>query len=331
MNYTTAKAPNEKFEACETLLKKKKVIVIAGPTAAGKTDLSIELCKLINGQVISADSMQVYRGLDIGTAKATIDQQKKITHHLIDIRDIDEPYNVAAYVRDAGEVISHMLSEDTVPVVVGGNGFYIHSLLYGGPLGPSPDPVVRASLEDDLQKFGVELMFDKLRQLDPEYANTITVQDKHKIIRALEIIQVSNKKVSDYPKSNYDINKAPYEFLCYFIYYPKPLIYHRIEQRCDLMLEDGLLHETIQMINKGLLNNSSAKNAIGYRQVLDYLETNKDDAAYRHFVSEFKKASRHYAKRQFTWFRREPAFRWVDMSQITQQQLISDIITDFMS
>jgi tRNA dimethylallyltransferase len=310
-------------------VKKKKVIVISGPTATGKTDLSIKLAKRLKGEIISADSMQVYKGLDIGTAKATFEQMDQITHHLIDIRDVEEIYNVAAYARDANEVISHLFVEDKIPIVAGGNGFYIHALIYGPPQGPSSIPEVRNKIEDDLEKFGVEMLFNKLKALDPEYAQTITIQDKHKIVRALEIITITNKKVSDFPKPNCNENQIQHDFLCYFIYYPKPVLYERIEKRCDLMLEMGLIQETKEMLKKGLEFNSSAKNAIGYRQVLDYLNTSQSEKEYKEFVSQFKKASRNYAKRQFTWFKKEPLFQWVDLSEISQDELVERIIQDF--
>jgi tRNA dimethylallyltransferase len=309
----------------------KKVIILAGPTATGKTDLSIQLAKRLKGEVVSADSMQVYRGLDIGTAKATLDQIKEVPHHLIDIRDVNEPYNVAAYVRDATEVICHLLAENKTPIIVGGNGFYLHSLIYGPPKGPSSVPEIRKRIEEDLEKFGVEMLFNKLKLVDPEYASTITLQDRHKIVRALEIITITNKKVSEFPKPNYDSEEVQFNFLCYFMYFPKPILYERIERRCDLMLEQGLVHETEKMLPLGLSENSSAKNAIGYRQVLDFLETDQSHDAYQEFVSNFKKASRHYAKRQFTWFKKEPLFEWIDMSKTSQYELVEKISSDFLS
>jgi tRNA dimethylallyltransferase len=305
----------------------KKVIVIAGPTATGKTDLSIELAMKIRGEIVSADSMQVYKGLDIGTAKATLEQMSKVPHHLIDIREIVEPYNAAAYARDAYEAISHIMAENKVPIVVGGNGFYLQSLLYGPPEGPPSDPIIRKSLEDELEKFGVEMLFSKLKAFDPIYASTITLQDKHKIVRALEIITITHKKVSDFPKPTQKKPVDTFEFVCFFIYYPKPILYERIEKRCDIMLQEGLIDETIRMKELGLEQNSSAQTAIGYRQVLDYLKTEMTPKDYQNFVAEFKKASRNYAKRQFTWFRKQPLFEWIDLTQISHSQLIDKILS----
>ncbi len=328
MHTSTFLNPLELKQITERAQQKKKVIIIAGPTATGKTDLSIELAQKLRGEIVSADSMQVYRGLNIGSAKATLEQMQVVPHHLIDIRDVDEPYNVAAYVRDALEAISHILSENKIPIVVGGNGFYIHSLIYGPPKGPTSIPEIRKKLEEDLDKFGVEMLFTKLKAFDPEYAETITIQDRHKIVRALEIIAITNKKVSEFPKPGFNDEDLKFDFLCYFIYYPKPTIYQRIEQRCEMMLEDGLIHETEEMQKKGLEKNNSASSAIGYRQVLDFLKTDRSAKAYTEFVTEFKKASRHYAKRQFTWFKKEPLFQWVDMSQTSQHQLVETIIKD---
>lgn len=309
----------------------KKVIILAGPTATGKTDLSIDLAKQLNGEIVSADSMQVYKGLDVGTAKVTIEQMQGVPHHLIDIREVNEPYNVAAYAKDATAAITHILSKGKTPIVVGGNGFYLHALIYGPPLGPSSLPEVRKKIEEDLEKFGVELLFEKLTLLDPQYAATITLQDRHKIVRALEIITITNKKVTDFPKPNYNEENLPFQFLCYFMYYPKPQIYQRIEKRCDEMMQQGLVEETKKMIIKGLENNSSAANAIGYRQVLQYLKSEQSSGDYHRLIDEFKKASRHYAKRQFTWFKREPLFQWKDLSMMTKTQLIQEILADYRS
>jgi tRNA dimethylallyltransferase len=323
------RTPEEKKQKGEDCVKKKKIIILAGPTATGKTALSLKLAQILGGEIISADSMQVYRGLDIGTAKATLEEQRAAPHYLLDIRDVDEPYNVASYYHDARAAIEDIHMKDKVAIVVGGNGFYIHSLIYGPPQGPPSVPEIRKKIEEDLEKFGVELLFAKISQLDPDYAKTITLQDRHKIVRALEIMTLTNQRVTDFPKPGSEKTPLDLDFHCWFIYYSKPILYKRIEERCDKMLEEGLIGEVVRMKEQGLLSNTSACNAIGYRQALDFLETDLSSEAYSHFVREFKKASRHYAKRQFTWFKKEPLFNWIDLEKIPPDLLLEYMIRDF--
>ncbi len=321
--------PTEKKYAVLNQVKKKKVIVIAGPTATGKTDLSLDLASLLPSEIVSADSMQVYKGLDIGSAKATKQQMDRVPHHLIDIRSVDEPYNVAAYAADALEAITHILADGKTPIVVGGNGFYLHALIYGPPLGPSSVPEIRMKIEEDLDKFGVEMLFNKLQSFDPDYAKTITLQDRHKIVRGLEIMMLTGKRVSEFPKPGSDLSQSPFDFQCYFIYYPRPVLYPRIEKRCEEMIESGLIEETERMLSCGLDKNNSAMCAIGYRQVIDYIRTNRSKEDFYQFLNEFKKASRQYAKRQFTWFKKEPLFEWVNLEELPRSTVIEKIIQAF--
>ncbi|NGX43446.1 MAG: tRNA dimethylallyltransferase [Chlamydiae bacterium] len=293
-------------------LPKKKVIVLAGPTACGKTDFAIELAKDLPGEIISADSMQVYRGMDIGTSKVSPEERKAVPHYLIDIRNITESFNVVDFYYEARHCCQEIHRRGAVPIIVGGSGFYLHSLLYGPPSGPPSVPELRKSLEEEMEKFGIEALYERLRQLDPQYASTITKNDKQKIIRALEIISVSGQKVS---KHSWKGRRTPqnFDFHCWFLYRPKEKLYERIEKRCEKMMEAGLLEEVKQLKKEGLLENSSTSQAIGYRQALDYLETEQTDVDYCHFLEQFKQASKRYAKRQFTWFRKEPLFRWLDL------------------
>jgi tRNA dimethylallyltransferase len=321
-------SPLAQKEKSELEKKKKKILVIAGPTAVGKTELSIKIAQGIGGEVISSDSMQVYRGADIGSAKPTREELRAVAHHLIDIRDIDEPFNVSQFHEEASASLEEILLRKKVPILVGGAGFYVHTFLYGAPKGPPSNKEVRAKLESDLEKFGVEMLYDKLSELDPDYARCITVQDRHKIVRALEIILISGKKVSEIPKPSEEDLSREFDFRCWFIYYPKPLLYPRIEKRCDMMIENGLIEEVLKL-RSGLEKNSAAANAIGYRQVLEYLNTSQSDLDWDRFVASFKQASRNYAKRQFTWFRREPLFRWLDLSLTNLERAQEIIIRDF--
>lgn len=303
---------------------KKKVIVIAGPTGTGKSHFAMGLARSIGGEIISADSMQVYRGMNIGTAKPTQEEMLEIPHHLIDIRDVKDSFNVVDFYYEAKHACQLILARDNVPIIVGGAGFYLHSLLYGPPSGPPSVPEVRKSLEEEMQKLGQDVLYARLEELDPQYAKTITKNDKQKIIRGLEIMVLCGKKVS---KLAWKSKKKPlnYDFRCWYLHRPRERLYHRIEKRCDQMLEYGFLDEVKQLEIDGLRENTSACQAIGYRQALDYLNSPKNPADYHKFVQAFKQASRNYAKRQRTWFAKEPLFNWIDMD-LHDYEIIRDMI-----
>lgn len=308
--------------------KKKRVLVIAGPTAAGKTQLSLSLAAALGGEIVSADSMQVYRGMDIGTAKAAAEERSAIAHHLIDICNLDTVFNVAEFYKHVQDSFRDIIARENVPIVVGGSGFYIHAILYGPPEGPPSNPEVRQQLYKQMQDLGPEVLYERLQIFDPDYAATISEYDKHKIIRGLEIMALSEKRVSDFAKPD-KLQEQEYDFRCWFLYYPKEKLYTRIEQRCDEMLRRGLIDEVKELEKQGLRLNPTASQAIGYRQVLHYLSTPQSSTDYEAFVSEFKKASRHYSKRQFTWFRKEPQFRWLNLEEHPTERLKELILQDF--
>lgn len=308
--------------------KRKKIIVIAGPTAVGKTQLSLLVAKALNGEIISADSMQVYRGMDIGTAKVGKKERQDIPHHLIDIKEVTEGFNVAQFYHAAMSAIRETLLHEAVPVVVGGTGFYLHSLLYGPPSGPPSEPELRKNLEKELKEQGSSALYERLRLLDPEYAGTITQRDRHKIVRALEIISLTNKKVSQFQKVPYE-GAEHFDFRCWFLYMPKEVLYPRIEMRCDKMIADGLIDEVKQLKELGIEKNSSAAHAIGYRQCLEFLATQQSQDDWDHFVTAFKQASRRYSKRQMTWFRNEPQFRWLNVHALSPQDVMETVLQDY--
>ena len=229
---------------------------------------------------------------------------------------------------EATLVLQDILLRDKVPILVGGAGFYMNAFLYGPPKGPPSDKELRAKLEEDIEKFGPELLYEKLKEFDPDYASSITIQDRHKIIRALEIISLTGKKVSEIPKPSQEDLSREFDFRCWFIYYPKPIVYERIDRRCEEMVEKGLINEVVDLQSRGLEKNRSAAHSIGYRQALEYLNSAQTDRDWDEFMTSFKRASRNYAKRQFTWFRRESMFRWLDLSQVTKEQAAEIIIQD---
>lgn len=308
---------------------KKRIIVISGPTATGKTAFSLALAKLLGGEVISADSMQVYRGMNIGTAKIRLEEMGDVPHHMIDICDVHEPFNVVDYYEEASKTCREVLARGRVPIVVGGTGFYIHGLIYGPPEGPPSSPQLREKLEADMEKFGTEFLYEKLKELDSEYAATISHADRHKIIRALEIISLTNKRVSEFPNPLEAKKPKEFDFQPWFLYWPKEILYSRIEMRCDQMIAEGLEEEVKKLEKQGLRGNLSTEQAIGYRQCLEYLDSPKTDRDFEHFVWAFKQASRRYAKRQFTWFRKQPLFQWVNLSEHEPEEVIQRIIFEY--
>lgn len=308
--------------------KKKRVLVIAGPTAAGKTQLSLSLAAAVGGEIVSADSMQVYRGMDIGTAKALPEERAAIAHHLIDICGLETVFNVAEFYKHVQDAFSGIIARENVPIVVGGSGFYIHAILYGPPEGPPSNPEVRKQLYQQMHDLGTEVLYERLQMFDPNYAATISEFDRHKIIRGLEIMALSEKRVSDFAKPN-KLQEQEYDFRCWFLYYPKEKLYTRIEQRCDEMIRRGLIDEVKELEKRGLRLNPTASQAIGYRQALEFLSSPQSESDFQLFVSNFKKASRHYSKRQFTWFRKEPQFRWLNLEEHPPERLKELILQDF--
>lgn len=308
-------------------IRKPRVIVIAGPTCVGKTRHAVLIAQTIGGEIISADSMQVYRGMDIGTAKATARERALIQHHLIDTHDLNERFNVADFYKEAIGAIQDILARGRIPIVVGGTGFYIHALIYGPPQGPPSEPEMRERLEQELKDAGSDVLYARLTELDPDYARQITRSDRHKIVRALEIIALTNRKVSTFPKA--DIPTQVFDFRCWFLHVSKEILYPHIEMRCDEMIANRFIEEVRNLIPKGLRENPSASQAIGYRQCLEFLDSQQSPEDFDAFVAAFKQASRRYAKRQFTWFRKEPLFRWLDIEHLPMERVSEIIIEDY--
>lgn len=309
---------------------KKKVIILAGPTACGKSALAMHFAEQRGAEIISADSMQVYRGMDIGTAKATKEEREKVPHHLIDVRNVNEPFNVVDFYYEARHCCQTVHGHESIPLIVGGSGFYLHSLIYGPPSGPPSMPELRKALEEECERLGSEALYERLKQLDPHYAATITKNDKQKIVRGLEIVTLTGKRVS---KLSWKGRQRPqnYDFRCWFLHRPREHLYHRIDKRCDKMIEEGFLDEVKKLDKEGLRTNTSACQAIGYRQALEYLDSRQSASDYQRFIETFKQSSRNYAKRQFTWFRKEPLFRWLDLEMHDPEVALEMIRQDYES
>lgn len=325
---TLTPTPLEKKDPLKAKKSKKKIILLAGPTGCGKTQLSINLSQCLgNCEIVSADSMQVYRGMDVGTAKISLEEQSKIPHHLIDIRDVNNPMNVVDFYYASRECIKDIISRGNIPLVVGGSGFYFRALLYGPPNGPPSVPFVRQKLEDELENKGIDFLFDKLQKLDPLYAASITYGDKHKIVRALEIITLTKEPVSNLTWKTRSV-PDDYDYRCWFVHRPREHLYKRIDKRCEKMIENGLIEE-VERLKNDLALNPSASQAIGYKQTLDYLKTQRTETDFKHFIETFKTASRHYAKKQFTWFRSEPIFKWLNIDLHDFETAAEIIVQDY--
>ena len=281
------------------------VIAIGGPTGSGKSALAMALARMTGGEIVSCDSMQIYRTLDIGTAKPTPEEQKEVRHWLIDIRDPDGRYSVAEYVKDACSAIEDINSRGKAAIICGGTGLYMSSLLSGisFPEDTSADDELRKTLREEIGQNGTEGLLREVSEADPDYASRLNPNDVKRIIRAVEIIrsgstpsiQIENSRGTGFPDAVRILVNCS----------ERDILYRRIEQRCDKMAEDGIVAEA-EYVYKNRDRFTAASAAIGYKEFFSYFEGR---ASLDECVSELKKATRHYAKRQLTWFRREPGFR----------------------
>ena len=295
--------------------REKPLIVITGPTATGKTDFSIKLAREIGGEIISADSMQIYKGLDIGTDKISKEIREEIPHYLIDIREPDKPFSVADFVREADKAIAEIRKKDKYPIVVGGTGFYIRALLYGLPDVPPGSEKIRK----ELNKLSNEEIYNLLLEVDRESAERIGKKDRKRLIRAYEVYKLTGE-----PLSSFKFPEKPrYRFLGYFLYRNRPELYRRIEDRVDSQIERGLIYETKWLLQFG--KDITAFQALGYKEMLEHIEGRK---SLEEAIRLLKRRTRQFAKRQFTWFRKEPKFKWVNLSEIPEEKLIEMIKKD---
>lgn len=281
-------------------MKKTKVIAVVGPTASGKTSLAVEIAKAVGGEIISADSMQIYKGMFIATAQPSEEEKQGIPHHLISIIDPSETYSVAQFVSDAKRCIEDIVSRGNVPVIAGGTGLYIDSLLYGIDFGFVPDnSEMRDKLRDRLEKEGAEKLLSELRQIDPETADTLHVNNAGRILRALEVYYLTGETISEQKRKSREKGSDYDSLYIYIEYADRQKLYDRIEKRVDIMVDMGLLEEAENFISLG--EETTAKQAIGYKELKPYFS---GEYTLGEALDNLKKETRHYAKRQMTWFRR---------------------------
>jgi tRNA dimethylallyltransferase len=296
------------------MTKKQKVVVIAGPTASGKTSLGVDLALSLDGEIINADSMQVYQGMDVGTAKPTIEEQKGIRHHLFDLVDPDEEFNAAIYRIKALAVINDICSRGKNCFVVGGTGLYIRSLLEGLFDCPPVDPELRESLRRQCRSHGSRILHERLKSMDPEYAVKVHPNDGVRITRALEIISLTNMIPSDLIK-RHSFNERSPDALKLCIKVDRKELYSRINKRCETMVKTGLVEETEQLLNKGYSPDLKPMKAIGYRHMINYL---KGVWSLEEAIRKLQVDTRRYAKRQLTWFRADKEMIWVAAGDFKQ-------------
>lgn len=289
-------------------MKKQPMIILTGPTAVGKTALSVELAKRVGGAVISADSMQVYRHMDIGSAKITSEEMQGVPHYLIDVLEPGEEFHVVRFVEMAKQAIREITRDGKIPIVVGGTGFYIQALLYDIDFTEQEcDPVYRDSLEKLAEQKGDGFLHQMLREVDPASADAIHANNRKRVIRALEFHHLSGKRISEHNETERR-KESPYSFAYFVLSDERSKIYERIEKRVDQMLEQGLVEEVKNLHDMGCSRSMVSMQGLGYKEMLDYLDgkLTLEEAVYI-----IKRETRHFAKRQLTWFRRERDVIWL--------------------
>lgn len=287
----------------------KKIIVICGPTASGKTALSIELAKKINGEIVSADSMQIYDEMQIGTAKPDEEEMQGIKHYLIGSVKPTTRYSVSEYKKDATKAIEEILQKGKTPIVVGGTGLYVNSLIYGIDYPEvKTDLEYRKQLEQEAQEQGLEYLYEKAKQIDEKAMQNISVNDKKRILRVLEIYKETGKTKTQLELES-RANGVPYDYKVFAINMPREILYDRINKRVDIMLEKGLIEEVKMLYKKYGEELCTSIQGIGYKEVIEYL---KNLITKEEMIEKIKMETRRYAKRQLTWFRKIENITWID-------------------
>lgn len=301
----------------------EKVIIIVGPTAVGKTKLSIDLAKRLNTEIISGDSMQVYKKMDIGTGKITKDEMEHIPHHMLDILDPSEAFSVADYQKVVQHKISTLNKRNLTPLLVGGSGLYIQAVLYDYVFSEQKrDNTLTNQLEARLEKEGNYVLHEELRQVDPEQAEKIHPNNIRRLIRALEVYQATGKTLTERKKEQKTDPK--YKYYIIGLEMDRAILYEQINNRVDTMIQNGLLAEVKYLLDQGY-ENTQAMKAIGYKELIPYINGEMDlDTA----VSLLKRNSRRYAKRQYTWFKNQMKIQWYDVSTLNYDKIVNKIMED---
>ena len=291
----------------EPQVRHKPVVVIMGPTAVGKSRVAVEVAKAFETEVLTADSRQVYRGMDVGTDKPSREERQAVPHRLIDLVNPDESFNAGLYRRQAIDEIERLYRDSRLPLVVGGTGFYVRTLLKGLCDAPPADPDVREVLWREAKDQGYDRLYARLVEVDPAVAARLHPRDESKVIRALEVFQLSGRRMSEFQREH-GFAERPFSALIIGLNRDRAALYRRIEERIDWQLAHGLIEETRQLLAQGCQRTSAAMKGLGYRQVAEHLAGEYDGAE---MVRRFKRDTRHFSKRQMTWFRKEPGIQWL--------------------
>lgn len=303
------------------MVEKKPLIILTGPTAAGKTSLSIALAKKIGGEIISADSMQVYKDMNIGTAKITQEEMAGVPHYLVDILDPSEPFHVVEFQKRAKEAMEEIYSHGKIPIVVGGTGFYIQALLYDINFSDHEEKEeYRQELFRLSESKGKEYLHAMLQEVDPEYAANVHANNVKRVIRALEYYKETGQKLSEHNEEQQQ-RVSPYTFAYFVLHHERSILYDRINRRVDQMMEEGLLSEVQSLAERGYTRDMVSMQGLGYKEFFDYFDKK---ATLEEVVETIKQETRHFAKRQLTWFRRERDVIWLDKGDYETEEAILD-------
>lgn len=305
-----------------------KILVLAGPTAVGKTALSIELAKKLNGEIISTDSMQIYKYMDIGSAKITTEEMDGIKHHMIDVTTPDKPFSVVDFKNMAQPIIDDLLSKDKLPILTGGTGLYINALTCNMNFTDATnDEAYRLELEELAKEHADIYIHNMLKDIDPVSYESIHPNNRKRVIRALEVYKVTNKPFSSF-NAGEDFYKSKYDVHYYVLNMDREKLYQRINKRVDIMFEKGLLNECIKLKENGYNSLMQAMQGIGYKEVLMYLE---NSISLEEATEMIKQGSRNYAKRQLTWFRKDPRAIFLNKDELSDEEIINIITNDIKS
>ncbi|GGM22049.1 tRNA dimethylallyltransferase [Paraliobacillus quinghaiensis] len=302
---------------------KQPVISVVGPTAVGKTALSVEIAKRFNGEVISGDSMQIYKGMDIGTAKVTSEEKAGIPHYLLDIKTPDQNFSVADFQSEVRHHINKISKRGKLPIIAGGTGLYILAALYDYQFADDKrDDTYHEKIEREIEEQGIEVVYRRLEQIDPEQAKKIHPNNIRRVIRALEVYDRTGVTMTEHHASQSET--SPYDPIIIGLEMDRELLYNRINQRVDLMIESGLIDEVFDFYNQGL-ENSQAMKAIGYKEFIPYF---KGTQSLDETISLLKRNSRRYAKRQFTWFKNKMDVHWYEVNPEEKDKKFQNILDD---
>ena len=303
----------------------KNLLILAGPTAVGKTSIAIELAKRLKGEVVSADSMQIYKHMDIGSAKIMKEEMQSIPHHLIDFVEPYENFSAAEYKKYAEKTIDEIIERKNMPILAGGTGLYINSLIYNyGFTKATKDNGYRDLLMEQSERLGKEYIHGLLKAVDIESYNRLYPNDLKRVIRALEVYKLTGNTITEYSK-NEDIYNIPYKIYYFVLNMDREKLYNKINLRVDKMIKNGLVEEVIKLRNMGYNSDKQAMKGIGYKEILFYLE---DKITLEEAINMIKQGTRNYAKRQLTWFRKDDRVNWINKDEFNNEEEIIEYIVN---